>query len=231
METLRNKKISILGDSISTFTNYSNSKEYNETITNNKVFYNGTFPIVSVDEAWWKLLINKYNLKLIVNNSWSGSRVTITKDVISAGCMQRSYNLHNNKQEEPDIILIYLGINDFINDIKLGDFPNDLFTLNCNEFISAYIKMILNIKERYKNAIIYCATLPYTYTLRDFSEFLSFNDAIRKISKMFKLRLVDLYENSTFNINNLSIYTNDGVHPNALGHNLLFKCFEQELKK
>ena len=215
MKSLYNKTISILGDSISTYKGISNCAEYNETIDINTIYYDGTFSLNSVDECWWKKLINKYNLRLIVNNSWSGSRVTTTRNILDAGCMHRSLNLHNNYNEEPDIILIYLGINDFNNNVELGEFPDDLNNLSETLFTSAYIKMVCNIKNKYKNSIIYCATLPYSAIKDNEVEFNKFNMTIRKIVKTFNLKLVDLNKLSSFNKENIYTYTAEGLHPNT----------------
>ena len=66
------KKFSIIGDSISTLEGY-NPKDY-------KVFYAEDTCIKSgvreLQDTWWGKVITFLGGELLVNNSWSGSRVT-----------------------------------------------------------------------------------------------------------------------------------------------------------
>ena len=73
-EILEGKYISILGDSISTYIGYSNNESDNETLKDNKVYYKGDNILTSVEETWWKLIEKETNLKVLVNNSYSGSK-------------------------------------------------------------------------------------------------------------------------------------------------------------
>ena len=79
---LKGKKISILGDSVSTYTDYSNNIKYNTTIGNNSVYYNNykedRHPVhmsLTLEDTWWMQVIEELDLQLCVNNSWSGSRI------------------------------------------------------------------------------------------------------------------------------------------------------------
>ena len=75
-EALGGKRISILGDSISTFPGYSNNPEYNSSIGGNALWYKGDNYITDVNETWWMQTINRTGMILNVNNSWSGDTVT-----------------------------------------------------------------------------------------------------------------------------------------------------------
>ena len=68
------KRISILGDSISTFTRVSNNANSNSTIGINEVYYSGQGGIARAD-TWWQQVIDVLDMELLVNNSWSGSCV------------------------------------------------------------------------------------------------------------------------------------------------------------
>ena len=50
--------------------------------------------------------ISRTGMELVVNNSWSG-------DTVSGRGVSRALQLHNNANRAPDIIAVYLGINDF----------------------------------------------------------------------------------------------------------------------
>jgi len=111
---LAGKTISILGDSISTYAGVSNNTAYNSTIGNNAVYYQpGTQGVYQAD-TWWQQTIDALGLELLVNNSWSGSAVLHTRRGTAGAYVDRCVQLHNDKTgEEPDIIVVYMGGNDF----------------------------------------------------------------------------------------------------------------------
>ena len=53
------KKASVLGDSISTFSGYSNNPAYNTTLTQNSSTYPNQKADVSAAETWWKQVIRE----------------------------------------------------------------------------------------------------------------------------------------------------------------------------
>ena len=67
------KKVSILGDSISTYEGVSNNTAYNATIGENLVYYTEGLHGVSLHDTWWQQVIDTLDMELCVNNSWSGS--------------------------------------------------------------------------------------------------------------------------------------------------------------
>lgn len=114
----KGKKLSILGDSISTYLGISNNTAYNTTIGNNAVYYNETNHklLDSVTDTWWMQAIDKLGMSLCVNNSWSGSCVSDREGSdASIAYRSRCTQLHNNTGStavNPDIIAIYMGTND-----------------------------------------------------------------------------------------------------------------------
>ena len=46
-------KVSILGDSISTYKDYSNNEKYNSTLSSNYLFYDDHDVISDVKQTWW----------------------------------------------------------------------------------------------------------------------------------------------------------------------------------
>ena len=122
-EKYEGKTLSILGDSISTFSGYSNNTDYNSTIggnaiwypTNNTNFYNYSY-------TYWGRLLNDLGMELCVNNSWSGSRVYNSAP-------NRALELDNDNGTAddptddiaPDVIFFYMGINDIRKGSALGD--------------------------------------------------------------------------------------------------------------
>ena len=112
--TLAGKTISILGDSISTFAGVSNDASVNPTLQGGAIYYNEGTLGISRKDTWWQQTVDALDLRLLVNNSWSGSCVLHTRSGTEGGYVRRCQQLHNDKTgEEPDIIAVFLGTNDF----------------------------------------------------------------------------------------------------------------------
>ena len=221
---LSGKNLSILGDSISTFDGYSNdSTNTNSTIGSNYVSYGTTgsgkdLTLSSVDDTWWKQTADMTGMNVLVNNSYGGSKVSDTDDTKNA--ITRAQNLHDdtgdNKDTNPDIIAVYMGINDFIGGVSSADFE------------TAYDKMIAQIRTTYgKDVKIFVFTLvTYGTTGDDNATLLAYNTAIKTIASKYNCEVVD-YANSIINSGNLSTYMQDAslLHPNAQGMDVITDCF------
>lgn len=113
---LRGKKISIFGDSISTLIGY-NPKGYNLFFTGGTCQRAG---VRTAEDTWWGKVIGSLGGELLVNNSWSGSCVTKLPNregLFPSGCSdERTSALHNGLQM-PEVIIVYLGTNDWANGI------------------------------------------------------------------------------------------------------------------
>lgn len=218
------KRISILGDSISTFEGY-NPDGYN-------VFYNAEKQrqagIRQVSDTWWQTVIHFFGAELLVNNSWSGSRVTKLpgKDELfpSACSSERTSTLHIGIKN-PDVILVYLGTNDWAFGAKIG---NDTWQLNEDKhdfFEQAYAIMLQKLKENYPQAEIWCCTLSATYMSANpgfvFPAAYAgmhievYNEIIRQITFRNKCNLIDLYGYRR------AYDSLDGTHPNYDGMHMI----------
>lgn len=112
----KGKKLSILGDSISTYSGISNNTSVNSTIGSNASYYPGSIGTVkSAAETWWMQAIDTLGMDLCVNNSWSGRCATNMDSNANRIGYTHCTELHNNTGSvavNPDIIAIYLGTND-----------------------------------------------------------------------------------------------------------------------
>lgn len=233
---IEDKYISFMGDSITTYSGWNNNTLYNSTIGSNAVWYTSA-KLNNVNKTWWKKSIDDLKLNLCVNNSWSGSQVTTTQSETSASCMTRSYNLHNdNKNIYPDIIVIYIGINDFNRGIELGSFTslNDIYDTSTKSYIGdltlfaeAYATMLHKIINKYKNADVYCCTM---YNNGN-TNIPTWNETIKDIAKYFDVKIVDFYNETKITSSTLSTYTIDNLHPNELGMIELSNCLKNNLMK
>lgn len=179
--------ISFMGDSITTFMNYSNNPDYNTTLAHNAVYYGwGGHPNATqladlkVEETWWMQTVNTLGMELCVNNSWSASKVRDSKttdDVngnsytVQGAYKERCYQLHNdNTGKQPDIIVVFLGTNDVggvLSDSNvygtgmLKQVEDNYLdeTKPAGTVCGAYAYMIRRIMATYPEAEIYCCSL------------------------------------------------------------------------
>ncbi len=232
---LAGTSFSILGDSISTFQGY------------NPVGYYAFFPdngeVKNVEDAWWQRVADDLELTLYVNGSSSGATVagdsTGTEDP-QCGCNElRTNDLSGPEGACPDRVVIYLGTNDFLKAIPLGD--NDGTRLveegEVETFSDAYTLMLDKVQANYPLAEIYCCTLlplgdygtdtPYV----DFVNGVrltsaDYGDKIALIAKNRGLPVIDLSECGVA-IENLHEMTSDGVHPTEAG----MACIAEAVKE
>ena len=211
---LAGKRISILGDSISTF--YQAGSSMNSYYSQEGRFYYPTYcaDVKTVEKTWWGQLINNTNMILGINNSWSGSTAIGTNE--SAGCSDARLNtlIENG---DPDIIILYLGTND----VCAGNSPE--------AFIEAYETILSKLSELCV-AQIYVCTLGYSeykgmkYT--DANRVL-YNEAIRAFATKHNLGVIPLDEYVMED--NYKLYLNDYLHYKYKGTTLLSQIFEKSL--
>lgn len=218
------KQFSVLGDSISTLDGF-NPKGY-------KVFYAGDncvkSGVVKATDTWWDKVIGFFGGELLVNNSWSGSRVTKLKDkeqLFPSGCSdERTAALHINTVK-PDVILVYLGTNDWAFGAKTGNETRILGEDSNELFDEAYDRMLKKLKSNYPKSEIWCCTLCETHISKrpDFQfphkyagiHIEEYNDIIRKVVRRHNCKLVDLYDYR------MAYDSIDGSHPTNTGMNTI----------
>ncbi len=218
-------KISILGDSISTYQG-CNPDNYEVYYQDKAADENG---LVSVNDTWWAQVINHLGGQLLVNNSYSGSRVC-DEDFPSARSFERISHL-GTLQNSPDIILIYMGFNDFAR--GFGVYEN-MFMFKAPTFYESYKDMIEKIKCNYKGSKIICGTLMKTHIKdNDDWQFPSnrsdikidmYNEAIMKIGDETSVFVADIGKYQAYE-------TLDAKHPTNLGHKIIAKSWISELEK
>jgi len=227
------KQFSILGDSISTLTGY-NPKGY-------KVFYYGEncekSGVRDMKDTWWGKVIDFFGGELLVNNSWSGScvtRLSNSDSLFPSGCSdERTGSLHINSIK-PDVIIIYLGTNDWVNGVEeyyIDCVITDEF--HCKSFDFAYSTMISKIKSNYPETEIWCCTLNTTFMSSNSSfkfpyecggtNIEKYNQIIRDVADIHKCKVVDLYSR------HIPYDTIDGSHPNEDGMNTLATLMIREI--
>ena len=226
--SLQGKKVSILGDSISTFTG-TMPADYN-------VYYPEHGDIPNASQTWWGQLLTNTGMVLCRNASSANTDVTgnsLALDGSAPGCsIRRLVDLRGTDGSSPDVIIIYMGINDFARSRTLGSFtaPGVQTEGEVMVFTDAYELMLQKIKALYPAASIYCCTLLERCDMEgntgapavnlNGDTVADFNTQIKAIAAAYGASVIDFY-NCGINYTNLSLFTVDGIHPTWIGAGVL----------
>ena len=215
------KTVSILGDSISTYQGWI-PEGY-------ACFYpDPDNDIKDVSQTWWMQVIQNTGMRLLVNGSWSASTVCgdSRAENSGAGCSSnRIVDLMGNTGTVPDVILVYMGINDFFHSIDLGSFSGTAAYRNDHyiwDFTEGYELMLQKLQEVYPTSRIYCMTLLESNSWEGTSVNANgntvedYNSRIRQVAAAHGVSVIDL-RNCGIASYELGWHTSDGVHPNRKG--------------
>ena len=121
-ELYRGKKVSVVGDSISTFVGISSNTDYNLTLSTNsaKGEYYPTWDATTSDytKTYWGKVIKDLEMSLCVNNSMSGAFVTGSEKRPAFPKIATQLHQDNGTASDrtddtnPDVVLVFFGIND-----------------------------------------------------------------------------------------------------------------------
>lgn len=227
------KRFSVFGDSISTLSGYSEPFD--------AAFYEGARKIeadvYAPEDTWWGGVIDRLHGERFVNHSVSGCTVTYDPRycIPSYGCSEVRVSSLRKNGCDPDVIMIFMGINDWGCGVRLtprsaeeADDPG--------VFSVAYRKMLDALRRCYPKAEIWCLTIPVSLCSRR-SDFVfpyryggwhlnEFCAEIRSAAAQYGCRLIDLYAAS------VPHDTIDGFHPNRDGMQTIadtvIKALEEE---
>lgn len=199
------KKVSILGDSYSTFQG-ANPEGY-------APFYpNDRNDVTQVEQTWWSLYINAMGYELEQNNSWGGTTICNTgyghRDVSSS-----SFNARAGMLGNPDIIFLFGGTNDAwanspIGDYKYADWTDD----DCKAFRPALACLLNKLHTLYPKAEI------YSILNSELKE--DINESTRVICKHYNVQLIELVD----------IEKQNG-HPSINGMKAICNQLKESIKK
>lgn len=173
------KKVSILGDSYSTFqgvipAHYSS-------------FYpNDRNDVVEVEQTWWSLYIKAKGYQLEKNDSWGGTTICGTgyggMDFSRNNFIARVDSLGN-----PDIIFLFGGTNDAWAKSPVGEYQYADWTKeNCMSFRPAFACLLEKLQKRYPSAVV------YALLNSELAE--SINESFREICKHYNVQLIELHD-------------------------------------
>jgi len=247
LSLLSTKKISVLGDSISSYPNVSNGSmaaTTNSTIKDNPYWYNRDDKhLDSWTKTYWGRMIEKYGMSLCVNNSVAGGWLTKDVNEKSLAGITRCTELHDNTGSdagtEPDIIVAYMGTNDLINSVPVGQLTDATYSnvknadgtyITPTTFTEGYIIMMDKMVNRYQKADVFCFTLLPTSAAANNAEMRSeYNARIKAIAQHYEATVVDIATEAGI--------TNENYKANFIGSHPLYhyiykvsKVFENALK-
>lgn len=226
------KRISIVGDSISTFEGWMPGGY--------SIFFPLYGEITDVSQTWWKPLLDDMGLQLCANSSSSGSTCvgnSLSTDDPQCGCDNfRIEGAIGAGGIHPDIIIVYMGTNDVVTHVPLGtnDGTHSVEEGVIDNFSDAYKLMLDKLEAQYPGAQIICCTLTPLGGWTEEGELIPFvnklglTDAdysrqIEAIAGEKGFPVVDL-QSCGMSIDNLLQYVTDGVHPNPEGMKLIGKA-------
>jgi lysophospholipase L1-like esterase len=173
------KKVSILGDSYSTYKGIIPS--------NYSTFYpDANNDVSSVDQTWWSLYIKAKGYQLEKNDSWGGTTICGTgygrMDSSRSNFISRVDSLGN-----PDIIFVFGGTNDAWANSPVGEYQYSDWTKDdCKNFRPALACLLDMLQKRYPKASIYSIL---NSELRE-----PINESFREICKHYNVQLIELHD-------------------------------------
>lgn len=228
------KVLSILGDSISSFgvpdqANATGTWDY----PNNGTWYDETdakgIGITSIDQIWWKKVMDKLGMLYGMSDSVSGTTIA------SFASQTRVNHLGLGTTGTPDVIFVFGGTNDLLQAVELGTVPEPTFSSTPNDteiaaigtstFADAYVTMMLRLNKTYPNAkVFYFTPLLSLWTGGNAFQAPSINDMceiIKTATDIYGGYFVDLRKCGITLANTRSILTGGAIHPNETGHTLI----------
>lgn len=247
---LEGKTYSILGDSISTFKGCLKSDDRNYTGAAYAYFYPKEY-MNDVNKTWWRRMEALTGLSLLCNCAWSGSQTcgnSLATNTAAAGCSTRRVTDLSKDGIAPDIIIIFIGINDLrdSNSCQLGTWDGNseipAESNNVNKFSDAYALMVKKVMANYPLSEIYCCTIlesnnaswdiekPSEYPCKNSRGNTTddWNTTIKMVANSLGAKIIDMHA-CGINFFNITTFTGDRLHPNTRGAALMAKQAARDL--
>lgn len=208
---------SVLGDSVSTLFGYSQPA--------GAVFYNAyrryETGVYDLSDTWWGQVIEALGGQLLINDSFSGSMVCSLshEEMEMCACGDRRTSALGTGEHAPDVIMIFMGLNDRGYGVKLRPF-NEEQGGDESIFSEAYRMMLEKLQAQYPHAELWCLTLPladhdgYVPSATAKLKTEAYSGVITECAAACGCRLIDIHDMEPY-----SSY--DGLHPNAKGMQMI----------
>lgn len=224
MHRLTGKRISVLGDSISTYNGLP--------AVGNPYYPAGN---VNAPEKMWYYQLDGLAGAIVNRVNAIGGCLIKGSDTGQVPCCapSRYEALFSDGISgiAPDIVFIFAGVNDWNMGTDLGDYTQDYTApySTLTTFIPSYRNMLAGIQATYPTADIYCltpcksfynATSLYPPT-KNGHVLTDYVDAIKKCASLHGAKLIDLYDGVSINETNISSVLRDNLHPSLIGQSLI----------
>lgn len=177
MASAQTKKVSILGDSYSTFQGL-NPEGYNPFYPNDRN------DVTEPSQTWWDLYIKAKGYELDKNDSWGGTTVCNT-GYGRMNVSRNSFLARVDRLGNPDIIFVFGGTNDAWAGSPMGEYKYEDWTDDdLKNFRPALACLFSRLKEQYPNAKI------YSILNSELKE--DINESCREICKHCDIQLIEL---------------------------------------
>ena len=173
------KKVSILGDSYSTFKDY-NPEGY-------APFYpDANNDVKDVEQTWWSLYIKANGYQLEKNNSWGGTTICGT-GYFRRDASASAFTSRVDLLGEPDIIFVFGGTNDAWAGSPVGEYQySDWTKEDCMNFRPALACLLDALQKRYPEAKLYSIL---NSELRE-----EINESMRVVCQHYGVQLIELHD-------------------------------------
>ena len=173
------KKVSVLGDSYSTFVGIIPD--------NYAPFYpDGRNDVKAVEQTWWDLYIKANGYELEKNDSWGGTTICGT-GYFGMNSTSSSFFSRAGLLGDPDIIFVFGGTNDAWANSPVGNYKySDWTTQDCMNFRPALAFLLHTLKTFYPKAKIYSIL---NSELRE-----EINESMRTVCKHYEVQLIELHD-------------------------------------
>jgi len=213
---LKGKYLSILGDSVSTYNGVSNDGSANAALYANRVYYfSRHFP---VESTYWHIILREYGMRLCVNNSFSGGELS-GKDNPFSG-VSRSRHLSRDSGESPDVIIVFMGLNDLGRGVDAEIFRSD------------YEATLSTIARDHPLARVFCVNMPNRPNfLTERTKIINsvIEGAVEAAGDNFFL--VRLYDHVFKDYDEFYMNTVDGLHPDPDGMKIIAEAIRTAIDK
>lgn len=198
------KKVSVLGDSYSTFQGY-NPEGYNPFYPNDRN------DVTDPAQTWWMLYIKAMGYELEKNDSWGGTTVCTTgygrMNVASSSFLARIDRLGN-----PDMIFVFGGTNDAWAGAPIGEYKwEDWTDEDLKSYRPALACVFSRLKAQYPNAQVIALL---NSELKE-----EINESTREVCRHCGIQLIELQD----------IEKQNG-HPSIKGMEAISKQLQEQIK-
>lgn len=227
----KGKTFSILGDGTTTLSGY--------LPTDCVSWYNGSnAEVEELSDTFWGKFIANTGMELVVNNSWSGSKL-VYDGTNANSFMAGDARIHKLGNNAPDYIFVMCGKNDIASETTLGEFTPELVNLediqdtDLDNFASAYKVMLQRLMTKFPNTKI--VVLWYhnmgscpTIEAPNYAIQYQFAEVAEKTAKFYGCQWIDLRKSGINMVNNVELDVEN--HPTKAGHKLYYQYIIQELR-